>query len=453
MLKIGLLNYKKITLGLLMFSAIFLLWPGDKAQASINENIRGWAYNSSYGYISMNCLDDGYAGRFTFTFPLAFFIPPCSISNHGVNLDKNNNFSGQAWNSILGFIDFGGIGAPDYLFQSSCPSTCNSSNNCTACYNESTQKVYGWAKIISSGIWIKLDDSSTPPTTSITNYNAATPGIFSGYASSSIGAISFNCTNDGSCGTNPYEVKIGPLEVRQLTAPNWSPEQVCSSRITNRVVLSWNRRSGVQSAYQVIVSTTNSTSTPVYNSGKVSSSVNQVIINSLNLNTAYYWFLQLWDATGSSTPWRQFDTNVSGIVKDVLTDNNARNVQIGNSKTFATYKHPFPLPSFTVPSVDLEIGTSTPFNGIGSSYYNDGQELKPCSGGICFYNWSVVGDDRAVITPVNTASTTIVFGRISSSTVVKLEVTDDAPYTCSTSSPLLNVNYALPVWKEIKPIN
>jgi hypothetical protein len=453
MWKFGKLSYSKIFLSLLIFSAVFLLYPKNEVQANASHNIRGWAYNSSYGYISMNCLDDNFAGRFTFTFPFTFFITPCSLSQHGVHLDVNNNFSGQAWNSILGFIDFNGATAPDYLFEASCQSACNAGNNCTACYNENTEKVYGWARVVNTGDWIKLNDVATSPTVGITNYNAGTPGIFSGYASSTISgigqAISFNCTNDGSCGTNPYAVRIGPLEVRQLIAPNWTPQQVCDSRITNKAVMSWNRRSGTQGAYQIIVNNVNSTSTPFYNSGKIMSSANQAIVTGLNLNQAYYWFVQLWDTAGSSTPWYQFDTNKAGIVKDVLTDNNFRNGQIGNSKTFATYKHNFPLPSFTYPAGEIAIGTSTPFNGIISSYYNDGQELKPCSGGICVYKWSVIGDDRAVINSTTTASTTIIFGR-ATSTTVKLELTDDAPYTCSTST-VLSVNYALPLWKEIKP--
>jgi len=454
MRQLGLINFKKTFLSLLIISAIFLLWPKSEARASINENIRGWAYNSSYGYISMNCLDDSFAGRFTFTFTFAFYVPPCTLSNHGVNLDDNNNFSGQAWNSILGFINFSGATAPDYLFKDYCPSACDAGNNCTACYNEVTQKVYGWARVVNSGIWIKLDDNTVPPTTGITNYNAATPGIFSGYASSTLGVISFNCTNDSSCGTNPYEVRIGPLEIRQLTAPNWSGQQVCDSRITNKAVLSWNKRSGQQSAYQVIVSTSNSTTSPIYNSGKVTSSANQGIVTGLALDTPYYWFLQLWDGDGLATAWRQFDVNKTGVVKDFLTDNSARNTQknlIDASKTFTTYKHDFPIPSFIFPSVDVVIGTSTPFDGNGSSYYNDSNSLQACpSGSVCAYQWSVVGDSLAVIDSPTAASTTIIFAK-ATSTIVNLRVTDNS-YFCSTST-VLNVNYALPLWKEIKPIN
>ena len=84
----------KIFLGLSIFLAVFLLASVHQASANATHNIRGWAYNGNYGYISMNCLDDDFAGRFTFTFPFAFWIAPCSISQHGFNLDVNNIFSG-----------------------------------------------------------------------------------------------------------------------------------------------------------------------------------------------------------------------------------------------------------------------------------------------------------------------------------------------------------------------
>ena len=443
-----------IFLSLLIFSAIFLLWPTQPVLADTNHNIRGWAYNSSYGYISMNCLDDNFAGTFTFTFPFFFNIEPCSFSLHGVHLDNNNNFSGQAWNSILGFIDFEGNDAPDTDFNIYCPSSCLPIDNCSACYNEDTGKVHGWAKIASSSIWIKLDDTSVAPQTSITNYTNANPGIFSGYASTTIGGISrpisFNCANDGSCGTNPYGVRIGPLEIRQLTAPNWSGQQVCDSNLPYKAVLQWNRRSGQQSAYQVVVSTQNSTSTGVVANVTASSTANQHIINGLVRKKPYYWFLRLWDIDNVVTPWRQFDTNIAQSIKDNLTDNNALNTEIGDSKTFSTYKHDFPRPAFTYSPSEVIIATSTYF--INDSYYfNDADEYKFCpSGSVCQYLWWVVGDDDAVITTPTSINPDIVFAR-ATSTSIWLQVTDDT-YACSTSTSI-KATYNLPTWKEIKPIN
>ena len=77
--------------------AVFLLSPVKPVLADASDNIRGLAYNSLYGYISFNCLDDDFVGRFPFTFPFVFHIYPCTISDHGVNLDANNNFSGETY--------------------------------------------------------------------------------------------------------------------------------------------------------------------------------------------------------------------------------------------------------------------------------------------------------------------------------------------------------------------
>src|SRR5574344_3057251 len=96
----------KIVGFLSVLTALLLFSDIKPTLASTAHNIRGWAYNSTYGYISFNCLDDGYAGRFPFAFPFLFNIPPCYSNSHGVNLDASNNFSGEAWNSVLGFIDF-----------------------------------------------------------------------------------------------------------------------------------------------------------------------------------------------------------------------------------------------------------------------------------------------------------------------------------------------------------
>lgn len=443
-------NFGKTFLSLTIFLGLFLLaFNVQEARADASHNIRGWAYNSTYGYISMNCLDDNFAGRFTFTFPFPFFIAPCTVSLHGVNLDNSNNFSGDAWNTIIGYIEFGGTNiAPDYSFNINCESTCDSTNNCYACYNESTETVHGWARIKSTNEWIKLDDNSVPPTTRISNYNSATPGIFSGYASSTFGAISFNCTNDGSCGINPYEVRIGPIEIRQLTAPNWTAAEACDSDQAKRATLKWSRRSGIQTAYQIIINTSNTTSSPLIDTGKVSSVVNQKIFYpaSFNYDTPYYWFLRLWDNDDQASPWRQF--NVWGT-KDILTDNSSGNIAHGgDSRTFTTYKHEFPEPYFAWSSTDVLIGTSTYFSSA-SSYYDNSNNRQSCEAGLaCSYQWSISGDPLATNSNPTSASTTVVFKK-ATSTIVGLSITNDTFYTCSTSTQL-NATYGLPIWKEVK---
>ena len=426
-----------------VFAALLLLSYVAPASASITDNIRGIAYTGSNGYIVFNCLDDNFGGRFPFIFPFLFRVPPCSYP-YGVNLDANNNFSGEAWNEAKGFVTFEATSTPSDDFRALCNNgnTCTNANSCTACYNEGDGKVYGYMRVV-GGEWIRLDNTVINPTTQITNFEAASqPGVFSGYATSTtFGAISFNCSNDNSCGANDYKVKIGPLEIRQMLAPNWGSKEACTQG-ANKAVLSWNIRSGSQASYQVIVNTVDSTSTPFFDSGKLTGDAKQIPISGLTYNKQYYWFLKLWDDVGSSTPWRQFNT--SGT-KDKITDIFAANA---NTKTFLSYKHKFPRPTFTFSPSEIVIATSTNSFISNSSYYNDGDVLQPCTGSVCTLAWST-SDTRATILSPNTASTSIMFTK-ATSTSVTLTSTDDSFYSCSTST-ILNVNYALPIWKEIKP--
>lgn len=443
-------------LNFVIFTFIFFavsFVSADKALASENHNVRGWA-DSPWGYISFNCLDDGFAGHFPFTFPFVFNMAPCVDNQHGVNLDFNNNFSGKAWNSLLGDIALeSSLTPPDETFRSLCNNggTCTAANNCIACYNEDDEGIYGYMYVESTATWIRLD---SPTAVTLSNYEAVTPGIFRGYASVSDGTLNgtvkFSCLDEGVCDTNNYQVKIGPLEIKQLIAPNWGAQDACGLSQANRAILRWERRSGMQSAYQVIVSLQNSTSTGiVYNSFKVShpisNPVKQVTL-SLAYDTPYYWFLKLWDDRDVETEWRQFDTQLNG---DWVTHNWDRNVQRSPDpyKTFTSYKHEFPKPYFTWEPEEIVAATTSNSFISGSYYYNDGNTYSSCEGVNCQYLWTTSDVDDDITYPT-TASTSINFARVINN-LITLRVSDNDGYTCSTST-VLDINYALPLWKEIK---
>lgn len=438
-----------------------VFWRG--AQASLSDNIRGLA-NSLYGYISFNCLDDDFAGRFPFIFTFRFNVPACSLSNHGVNLGLDNKFTGQAWNPTLGYIDMNPAGPPPDNYASTnahCQSPCNASN-CLSCYNEIDQRVYGWARqAVTDGEWIELNSAVNPPTM-MTNYAAPTPGIFSGYASSSFGAISFNCTNDSSCGTFDYKVYFWKLDLEEMSAPNWSFAEACSGG-ARKAVFKWSRRGGTQSAYRVIVNTVNSTSSPVFDSGKIYGVAQQLACpgpNCVNIidssiftpayNTTYYWWLQLWNNNDEETEYFQFNTDVYG--SQALTDNVIYNQTVNpddDNLTFTTYRHEFPTPFFTWTPFEPIVGSSTEF--ISNSAYYSGVgpgASQPCVGGNCTLLWTA-SDPAAIISSTNTPTTSITFVNIRPQTV-SLAVTDQDQYTCSMTSPTLTINFELPIWKEVK---
>jgi len=416
------------------------------------NNIRGNAYNATYGKISFNCLDDGTGGHFPYTFPFPFSTEPCNPNTHGVNLDESNNFAGEAWNATLGLITFNATTTPpdNYAFNTNCPNTCNLANNCWACYNENDQKMYGWARVINGGQWIQFN-SSLAPQSSMNNYLSPNPGIFSGYASSSFGSISLNCINDNSCLSDDYKVYRWPIEIRQLSAPNWAFSEACSSG-ARQAVLKWYVNSGSQSAYQVIINNANNTTSPIYDSGKTSGSAKQFICDggacSLDYDEHYYFWLRLWDEsyTATPTPWRQFNTSAG----DVLTDNVAANSSSQNpTLTFTTYKHEFPMPYFSWSPFDVIVGSTTSFTN-SSQYYNStypNYNPQVCSAGTCYYLWTTT-DTGAMIASNTAATTSIVFTK-ATGTRVYLKTTDADNYFCSTST-LLNVNFLLPTWKEVK---
>jgi hypothetical protein len=456
------MSIKRLRFLLFLLTALLLLSFFNSAEASELHNIRGRAQNTLYGYISFNCLDDDGAGRFPFTFPFAFNIPPCLLSGHGVNLDTNNNFSGLAWNPSLGYIDFAPDNIPpdDYAFNIHCLSTCDNTNDCTACYNEADQRIYGWGQVVKSTDlrWIELNGSVSPPTT-MTNYTNPQPGIFSGYASTDdFGPISFNCSNDSSCYSDNYYVWLWKLELKEMSAPNWSYGDACNTG-ARKAVFKWSRRGGIQTAYRVIINTSNSTSSPVFDSGQLSGDALQLIcpgpwcdIN-FNYNTSYYWWLQLWNEDDEPTEFFQFDTEGTDYISR-LTDNIAGNSSANPTdanKTFTTYKHEFPTPYFIWdPFEIIYVGSSTDF--ISQSHYYstaspNTNELE-CIDGVCDFEWET-SDPNATISSRYTATTSIIFVNNNPQNVY-LTVTDPDLYTCSTSSPSLFINYQLPIWKEVK---
>ena len=431
----------------------------NQAQAGVQHNIRGLA-SSSQGYISFNCLDDDFFGKFPMIFPFYFNVTPCSISQHGVHLDDNNNLSGSAWSPSLGYIYFDSTStpiAPNYDFNINCPSICGSGNNCIACYNPTTERIHGWGyRNAAGGQWINLDSESPPVT--MTNYDNPQPGIFAGYANSPFGQISFNCLTDNTCGINDYKVYMWKLELQEMSAPNWSFAQACSQASGARqVIFQWVRKSGTQTAYRVVANTTNSTSSPVFDSGKLAGQASQLACPGSNCgswvpdyNTSYYWWLQLWNQNDEPTEMFQFNTSTYGIITDNGNYNNI--VSPSPSLTFTTYRHEFPNPFFVMPP-EIFIGTSTTFVS-SSTYYtlaNPSSNAQPClEGGDCDFLWSVSDPAKATINDPAAHSPEITFLNPDPQ-IVTLSVTDPDNYVCSYSLSTITINFQLPIWREVKP--
>ena len=471
--------------GIFCFLSFLVFVSPTKAATS---TIRGAAYSPTYGYIYFNCLDDvtgnyldepsnlSGAGRFLAPFNVEEFhfeYDACAVHPHGVELSDNGALTGSAWNAVFGLIDlsYDGVNTPpdNFAFSANCPGVCGPGGNCLACYSYDTQEIYGWARIRNPLVtgdykWVRLHDFSPQRKATIyTNLNGNIyPGAnlelgdFAGSARSLVGntEMSFNCATEnypdaGTCATRDYKVYIKDLRLGRLSAPNWNYTNACSgSALTAR--LRWDKLSGTQTAYEVVVSTNNvlSTSTGQYAywSGKVSSGAQQVIISSafLNYNTAYYWWLRGFDDEDEPTEWIQYNTNNAQKDSDQNRD--------GNPLTFQTFMHEMPSPFFywEPPGTQALTSTSTTFTSTSLAFESSSPDVpKLCSNfpGLCKFQWTT-SDDGASIEGA-TSSEAIINFHNPANTKISLQVTDWDGYTCSTST-VLRINYDLPLWREVK---
>ena len=164
---------------------------------SSGDNVSGWGYSDTIGWIAFNCTDcDGNPSC----------TRNCGNSNFGVNVDLGTgNFSGYAWSDNIGWIDF----APASGFPSGVPN-CADTPNYSAKYDLGTDEVNGWirAELCKTGGncngwdgWILLGNESNTCWTNQISINADT-AEFEGWAwgSDVIGWISFNCKGPDMCG-------------------------------------------------------------------------------------------------------------------------------------------------------------------------------------------------------------------------------------------------------------
>ncbi|MDD5528298.1 MAG: hypothetical protein PHO56_05020 [Patescibacteria group bacterium] len=463
--KAGRVPLEIITLVFLFAAFLFFRGSAPAAKGAANPNVAGYAWSSNFGWISMNCYNNN----------------SCSDNfgqDYGVNIntasDGNKlNLAGYAWSSDAGWISFArdANDPPDnYKFNAKCkqPTSCDAPRNCTACYNPDNGNIYGWARVVNLGDdgWINLGTStaSFPYQVSIDRTSAS--GTFSGFAwngstdpAKGLGWISFNCNNPGlsGCAVSNYFVYLKGHHLPQptnLSAPNWSYANACpapgaQSGVALNAILGWNLSN--QSAFEVIVNTANSTSTPPpLVDKKISAPITQFVASNtysvlLNYDTPYYWWLKVWDDFGFVSHWVQFDTAADHI----LTDNITRNSQKGGVVTqhFTTYLHEFPEAKFSwVPLLPLAYYPVT--STMASYYYNSASPSirLACDKTHCSSTWT---GTNALSNSATTSTTTVMTFKYGAGARINLQVEDNDNYSCVSSSPPFFVDL-LPVWKEKK---
>jgi hypothetical protein len=134
-------------------------------EAGTAQNISGWAWTDTYGWISLNSIDcdkdnnghkDVFCGGDNTT---------GTVQNYGVNVSTTNrasggtgDFSGNAWSDNIGWVSF------DRALTGNPPAApFNGGVGTIAQVDWSTGKVTGWAKVLGATTWdgwIKLSDDT-----------------------------------------------------------------------------------------------------------------------------------------------------------------------------------------------------------------------------------------------------------------------------------------------------
>lgn len=216
-----------------------------EVQAGTEHNVWGWAWSGvpqavppeklGVGWISFNCNNPELPA------------PRCT-NNYGVNINNTTGlFSGYAWSENIGWIKFGAplkIATENY--PTCPPTTCpGGSPNYPARLDSSTGKVTGWARACAGTVngdcnsstrtdgwdgWILLG----PIVKGGTDYGVyidptTSPAQFKNWAwgSDVVGWISFNCSNQGICGTSDYKVLTSFSFNRPPVAEIWCCPNGC----------------------------------------------------------------------------------------------------------------------------------------------------------------------------------------------------------------------------------
>jgi len=221
---------------LIVFIGISYFSPLQKSSASATDNVQGFAWTDTIGWISFNCSSTG-------------ACPPNGPTNHGVALDlTTGNITGYAWSDNIGWIKFdptftgpGTFGGNQYgakFFDSGngAGKVKGWARACTAFQNQLTcsgqPKVLNGPSLGGWDGWISFDCSDDSVNGCISsNYGVTydstlTPGEFSGFAWGSmfVGWISFNHKDMPSTPSN--YVVTGPTK-------NSGPNLTCFNNKTS----------------------------------------------------------------------------------------------------------------------------------------------------------------------------------------------------------------------------
>ena len=198
------MDFVKGKIFLLVIFLFFGFFIAGEVTAGATDNVSGWSWSENIGWISFNCNNSELPA------------PRCT-NDYGVNINPSTgNFSGYAWSENIGWIDFAPAGpyptTPNY---SACLDFPGAGQTCDGVGD---YKVSGWAKVLSNNSWIKLKDGNYG-----VSWNTSTQEMEGwAWSDTDVGWISFNCLNQGVCGTSNYKV-IAQLDITAPGPPTRAP--------------------------------------------------------------------------------------------------------------------------------------------------------------------------------------------------------------------------------------
>ena len=392
-----------------------------QVSAKDDDNVSGYAWSSNIGWISFNG------------------------ANYGVHIcegegdthsgceggdDDKGKLVGYAWSSNIGWIKFNPAGpypsAPDY----------------SAKLDTETNQITGWARACAGAPdldtcsgdganpaaggwdgWINLGGAAYQTSIDFT----PSPAEFHGYAwgSDVVGWISFNCAEGGEdgesiCSNVDYKVVTSFSEGPTVTDLNIrQTEDYCIAGPS--VTVSWTFVGDSQSAYQVRIyegdfETLVGTSDKIYLESNAYSTSSPTI----KYGKTYSWEVQVWDSDGDSSGW------------------------VRDTKTVTTPPHQYPdveVVGFTWSPQTPSVGEEVRFETEARCYHDGGPD--------CTWSWTIPNANYVPPSTSGSKNPVVEFTQIADDLEIKLLASDEVN-TCEAKRTI-DITFPLPEWREITP--
>jgi len=277
--------------------------PGPIADSCYN-----WAWSENFGWVSFD-KETGCKEPYT-----------CPSSDYGVVIDSTSyDLSGHAWSEHLGWISFNRSETddpPEDLFP----------GGPIARYDPSTREITGWMRVLSVKDQPDYISGGWDGWTKFNNTKVALNGDWSGWAWSSellsgigLGWLSFNNTDPGAGGSVCYKVKLniaeieGPPVVKYLSH---SRGNYCSANPYHSLSWTYYSDNSDENEYELQIDIESGFSAPFTmeisrtglsnENGTINREdiqVTEIMGDSLDFNTTYYWQVRVKDSEGIWSEW------------------------------------------------------------------------------------------------------------------------------------------------------